>query len=174
MHTLRTTYGDLWPCADRAPDWWLFCLFCFVCFSCMGGRTGLQGDTSDPRAKSFLYILDLLPRSDPLPSSSPPSSSSSCLTTSSHRSWCQPPPPPHPPRPAQLISCHCSVRCIVACGGGGYPFSSAFATQQGRRSYGRRVTVWLNWRVFSVDFLWLMRDVPPRPPQTPPSQDRDD
>ncbi|KAG7279654.1 hypothetical protein CRUP_025757 [Coryphaenoides rupestris] len=30
-------------------------------------RTGLQGDTSDPRTKSFLYILDLLPRLAALP-----------------------------------------------------------------------------------------------------------
>lgn len=27
-------------------------------------RIGLQGDVNDPRTKSFLYILDILPRSD--------------------------------------------------------------------------------------------------------------
>lgn len=27
-------------------------------------RIGLQGDVADPRTKSFLYILELLPRSD--------------------------------------------------------------------------------------------------------------
>ncbi|NXA18575.1 TRDMT methyltransferase, partial [Ibidorhyncha struthersii] len=30
-------------------------------------RTGLQGDVSDPRTKSFLYILDILPRLQKLP-----------------------------------------------------------------------------------------------------------
>ncbi|XP_065522570.1 tRNA (cytosine(38)-C(5))-methyltransferase isoform X2 [Lathamus discolor] len=30
-------------------------------------RIGLQGDTSDPRTKSFLYILDILPRLQKLP-----------------------------------------------------------------------------------------------------------
>uniref|UniRef100_H0YST6 tRNA (cytosine(38)-C(5))-methyltransferase n=1 Tax=Taeniopygia guttata TaxID=59729 RepID=H0YST6_TAEGU len=30
-------------------------------------RTGLQGDVSDPRSKSFLYILDILPRLQKLP-----------------------------------------------------------------------------------------------------------
>jgi hypothetical protein len=123
-------------------------------------RIGLQGDTSDPRTKSFLYILDLLPRwglalthrhPRPPPSLSPPTVSVWRFRFSCMRALPLTTDAVHPSAARFLSLWHCIVARWLC-------REHGLASQQGRIPMGSNVAFYI-WRYLCpaeahTELLW--------------------